>query len=293
VRGVCTADILNPFKRVKVFWEMHNNGLPSPNNALIDNGVTEDPDWPLRVTEWTRYYLVPGNSLSTTPSTAAFNEPYLSGTKRAGAWSYLAPADIGGSNFGAEVTTANLPDEMRFTASFPSETAIAGPINVTLFASSTAPDTEFYVELDDLDTATGAMTRLQRGMQKASHRKIDPLHTDYNDDGDIIRAYHPHTNTTLNLLTPGTPTRFEIEVFPLGHVFRAGHKLVVRISAPPVNDSLATYIPTTPPAVNSIFYGGIYPSSILLPVVPNVTVAGPDLGCGKQVGLERCSVPVN
>jgi uncharacterized protein len=292
VQGDCTVEILNPFKRVKVFWEMHSNG-----SALVPNGVTEDRDWPLRQTEWTRYYMQPGGGLDTAIPAAAGDAPYLSGTKRAGAWSYLAPAEIGGSNFGAELTTANLPDEARFaTKAFTSDTALAGPINVSLFATSTAPDTEFYVEINDVDTATGAMTRLQRGMQKASHRNIDALHTDYNDDGDIIRAYHPHTNTTLNLLSPMTPYKFEIEVFPLGHLFRAGHQLVLRITAPPINDSLATYIPTTPPAVNTVLLGGLTPSSILLPMVPasNVDLGGnPYPGCGKQVGLERCSVPVN
>jgi len=282
VRTVCSADILDPAKRVKVLWEMHNDG-----SALRSTGVTADSDWPLSQSAWTRYYLQPNGGLDTAVPAGAGSSPYVSGTKRAGAWSYLA-----GSNVGTEITTANLPDEVRFTSSaFQAPTAIAGPISMTLFASSTAPDTEFYVELNDVD-ADGNMTRLQRGMLKASHRDLDVLRTDYNADGEIIRPYHPHTNTATKVIVPGSVYQYEIEVFPLGHVFRPGHSLVIRITQPPANDSLATYVPTTPPGVNSILFGGDTPSSILLPFVPAATVSGPDLGCGKQVGLERCSKPV-
>ncbi len=34
------------------------------------------------------------------------------------------------------------------------------------------------------------------------------------------------TRTRFELLTPAEIYRYEIEVFPLGHVFRAGHRLL-------------------------------------------------------------------
>lgn len=287
VRGVCSADIVDPSSRVKVLWEMANR-----DGVLTSNGVTSDPDWPLAQTRWTRYYLGHGSITPTPPAADTASASYVSGSKRAGAWTYLAGA--GGSNRGSEITTANLPDEVRFsTGSFQDPLAIAGPINVTLFASATSADTEFYVELNDVDEL-GNVTRLQRGMLKASHREIDHLRTDYNSSGDIIRAYHPHTNTTTKLLTPGQVYRFEIEVFPLGHVFRPGHKLMVRVTNPPQADSLAHYVQTTPAGVNSVYFDSSRPSSVLLPVVPaGSVVLGPPTTCGQQVGLERCSKPVN
>jgi predicted acyl esterase len=292
VRGVCTGDITDPTQRVKVFWEMHNNG----SGTLVSNGVTAASDWPLPITNWTRYYFGSGNTLSTDASSVGgAPDAYVSGSKRAGAWTYLGTSvGVESSNLGAEVTTANLPDEVRYqTAPLATDTALAGPIDVTLFASSTAPDTEFYVELNDID-ADGNMTRLQRGMLKASHRAIDPYRTDYNAAGDIIRPYHPDTNTTTAVVTPGTVTKYDIEVFPLGFVLRTGHRLVVRVTTPPINDSLATYIPTTAPGINFISHDAAAPSSILLPLVPaSQVVLGPPIGCRKQVGLERCSKPVN
>lgn len=286
VRGVCTGDIADPNARVKVFFEMARRG---EDNALRSNGVLSDPDWPLEATRWTRMYFQPSGGLAPTPlPVQSAADAYVAGSKRSGLWTFQS------ANAGAEVTTANLPDEVRYsTDPFAEDSAIAGPIDVTLFAQSAAPDTEFYVELNDLD-ADGAVTRLQRGLLKASHRAVDPLLTDYNAEGDVIRPYHPHTNTLAHMLSPDQIYRYEIEVFPLGHVFRAGHRLLVRVTTPPGSDSLAFYVPTTPPGVNLVYHDAERPSSILLPVVPLDGVGlGPAPSCGGQVGLERCSRPVN
>lgn len=288
VRNECSAEILDPNKRVKVLWEMRAVG-----NTLKSNGVTTDSDWPLTQTVWTRYFFGADGALSTVqPSVEQPGDAYVSGSKRAGAWTYLGGA--GESNRGAEVTTANLPDELRYdTGTLTSDLAVAGPINVTLYASATSADTEFYVEMNDVDPL-GNVTRLQRGMLKASHREIDEYQTDYNSAKEIIRPYNPHTNTMTKLLTPGTVYKFEIEVFPLGHVFRAGHKLLLRVTTPPQADSLAHYVQTTPTGVNFVFHDASRPSSILLPVVPRSTFQlGAEIPCGQQVGLERCFEPVN
>jgi uncharacterized protein len=279
VRGICSDDILDPAKRVKVLFEM--NGDP-----LHSNGVLADSDWPISTTEWTRYQFRSGGGLSAgDPEAKASPDPYVAGSKRAGAWTFFA------ANALSELTTANLPDEVRYqTEPFAADTAIAGPIDVTLSASATSLDTEFYVELNDVD-ANGNVTRLQRGMMKASHRGLDPLRTDYNDSGEVIRPYYPHTDTLTNFVTPLEIYAYDIEVFPLGHVFRAGHRLLVRVTTPPITDSLAFYVPTTAPGLNQIYHDAAHPSSILLPIVP-VPELGPPLGCGAQVGLERCAKPV-
>jgi uncharacterized protein len=291
VRGVCTPDILDQTTRVHVLWEMHRNA----SGALVPNGMTTDSAWPLSVTQWVRYYLGAGNRLSTSRGSGKA-DAYLSGSKRAGAWTALG-GQLGvtdTSNTGAPLTTANLPDEVRYaSAPFGSDVAVAGPIDMTLYASSSAADTEFYVEMDDIDQQAN-MTRLQRGMLKASHRAIDPLLTDYDAAGDIIRPYHPDTNTLTAVIVPGKVYEYEIEIFPLGFIVRAGHRLVLRITAPPANDSLATYVPTTAPSVNFVYHDAADPSSILLPVVPAADVSvGPAIGCGRQIGLERCSKPIN
>ncbi len=105
-------------------------------------------------TEWTRYLLRRGRDGSSTGESRSEGEspdPYVAGSKRAGAWVFFADERRD------ELTTANLPDEVRYQtdAVRGKTTAIAGPINVTLSPRRLGVDTEFYVELNDVDrTAT-------------------------------------------------------------------------------------------------------------------------------------------
>jgi putative CocE/NonD family hydrolase len=214
------------------------------------------------------------------------SDPFVAGTKRTSAWAFYAPG------VGGELTTASGPDNLRYlSAPFATNTAIAGPINSTLYVASTAPDTELFVELSDV-YPDGTEMRLQRGMLKASHRDYIAEKSDYNADGELIRPYRKSKNTLLNILTPGQPTKLEVEIFPVGHVFRPGHRLLVRVTSPPAVDSLNVYVPSTPPAVNQVHRDTKRPSSILLPFVPVSGDLGPELPCGAQVGLDHCPKPL-
>ena len=132
------------------------------------------------------------------------------------------------------VTTAEGPDELTYRSDpVPTDTAIAGPITSTLFVQSTAPDTELFVELVD-EAPDGSRTYLQRGVLRASHRAVDDSRSDHTPDGRIYRPYRPHTNPTN--ITPGQTYEYLVEVWPVGHVFREGHRISVKIHAPPFVD---------------------------------------------------------
>ncbi|MGH7818208.1 MAG: CocE/NonD family hydrolase C-terminal non-catalytic domain-containing protein [Candidatus Binatia bacterium] len=195
-----------------------------------------------------------------------------------------------------QLTFVNGPDQLRYVLDFGAPTAIAGPINLTLWASSTAPDTDFFVDL--LDVAPGGeVSYLQRGLQRASHRAIDDDKSDFvpsgTEAGAYYRAHHPHTNTTLQTLTPLVPEKFEIEIFPVGHLFRAGHKLVIQIHAPPPQDPLSIYVWVSgqPPAINTVFHDAEHRSSLLLPVMPVLPPLGTAPACGEMIGVP-CFTPL-
>ena len=103
-------------------------------------------------------------------------------------------------------------------------------------------------------------------MLKASHRAINRSLSDKLEDGTIYRPYRPHTNPTN--ITPGEIYEYLVEVFPVGHVFRPGHKLVVKIHTPPAADSYYVYVPKRPPGVNTILHDADHPSRLMLPFVP-------------------------
>ena len=172
---------------------------------------------------------------------------------------------IGGVTFAQDT-----PTQARWTLPFAHDAALSGPIDLTLRASITAPDTDFFVDVLDHDTKTGELRYLQRGMLRASFRELDRARSDRVRSGphrgEIWRPYHPFVDPQL--VTPGQPETYEIEIFPLGHIFRAGHELVLQLHAPPPNDplSIGAYPPEQAPAAVQVLEG----TSVLLPFLPVV-----------------------
>ncbi|HVM36631.1 MAG TPA: CocE/NonD family hydrolase [Actinomycetota bacterium] len=241
------------------------------------NARKDSRTFPLEDTSWTDFYLKGDGGLDIEPpGKKVTSSAYLSGSPRQ-AWSYQA-----GHTAGSPVTTASAPDELEFVSrKFRRPTAVIGPATATLFASSTAPDTELFVQLID-EAPDGSRYYLQRGMLKASHRAYDPALSDKRG-GVVYRPYRPHTNPTE--IEAGKTYRYLVEIFPLGHVFRPGHRLVVKIHTPPIVDSYYAYVPKRPVGINTVFYGAKQASKVTLPVV---SLAGVALGpAPKPCSLDK------
>jgi hypothetical protein len=69
-------------------------------------------------------------------------------------------------------------------------------------------------------------------------------------------------------------------------VFRPGHRLLMKVSAPPILDSFYAYVPKVAPSVNSVWHTPPRASRLMLPVVPTPAL-GPELPCGAQEAV-RC-----
>jgi putative CocE/NonD family hydrolase len=262
-------------KSVQVLLETHRDG----SGELVPNSVIDASSFPLPSTIFTPYYLQPGGALSSAkPGLTGGSDPYFSGLPRH-AWSYQA-----GATAGPPFTTADAPDHLVYkTPAFTKAMVIAGPVLADLHISSTAPDTELFVQLID-EGADGSRTYLQRGVLKASHRAIDATRSD-SFNGFRYRPFRPHVNPTLQL--PGTVTRYEVEVWPVGHVFRPGHKLLVLVTSPPLVDSYYAYVPKTLIGLNTLYHDAARPSRVVVPVVPAPANLGPELPCGAQEAV-RC-----
>ena len=220
----------------------------------------ENRTFPLENTRWTDLYFRADGTLTNAKPEKEGSTVYFSGSPRQ-AWSYQ-----GGHETGSPVTTESAPDEITFkTDKFKEPTAIIGPSTATLFMSSTAPDTEVFVQVID-EAPDGSRYYVQRGMLKASHRAIMGGKSDKLPDGRIYRPHRPHTNPQL--ITPGATYKYLVEIFPFGHVFRPGHKLVVKIQTPPIADSYYAYVPKRPAGLNTLQHNEEYPSSLMLPFVP-------------------------
>ena len=265
---------------VTVLFEYHRNEA----GELVSNARVDADDFPLPQTDWQEWYLQPDGAVAPTSADAG-TLSYAAGSPRQG-WSYQA-----GPTRGSPFTTADGPDQLVFSSEpFDTPQAIAGPMTATLHLATTAPDTELFVSIVDIDDATGARTYLQRGMLKASHRAVDVAASDKLADGRIYRPHRPHTNPTT--VVAGEVVEYLVEIFPVGHVFRPGHRLGVIVQTPPLVDSYYVYVPTRVPSVNTLHMGSATPSRILVPFVPGVTPAGDPLPCGAQEAV-RCIASPN
>ena len=284
--GQNCGDVTDPAKRVLLYFESFGSNRLAPYVAS---------DWPLPATDaaWTRYYLRGDNTLSTT---AGANDPavqYLStGTGRHMTLNmgHALPLPTN-DKLAPYGFTTGLPDTARYTLDITETTAIAGPINLSLWASLSSPDTDFWAEVLDVDTATGDTTFVQRGLLRASfNATFDAAASQKTPDGDIYRPYYSYLNLTP--VVPGSINKYEVEIFPLGHVWRPGHQLVLQLHAPPASDPISIYQwePNLPGLV-TIYQSTAYPTSILLPVMrvlPPIRPAPP--ACGEVIG-EGCVTP--
>lgn len=261
---------------VKVVQEFRSRD----SDAALNARAIEDTRFPLSTTRWTDYYFHGGGWLATTPPSDEGWTEYLSGSGRQ-SWFWET-----GPERGSPATTTDGLDEATFaSAPLAADLSIAGPITATLNLATTATDTELFVQLIDV-APSGTRRYLQRGLLKGSHRAIDAQRSDCVDPATnvkqsclaagslLYRPHRPHTNPQP--VTPGEPVEYLVEIFPVGHVFRAGHRIMVKVMAPPRADSYYAYVQRTPPAVNTIAHDSAHLSRITLPVIPNAPV-GPVL----------------
>lgn len=222
----------------------------------------ENRTFPLENTDWRDLYLrAEGDLTPTTPKKDEGSDSYVSGSVRRSAWSYQ-----GGHGTGAPLTTADGPDGLEYsTKKFSQPTALIGPATATLYMTSTAVDTELFVSIID-EAPDGSRYYVQRGLLKASHRAVLETLSDKTSEGRIYRPHRPHSSSQL--IEPDKTYRYLVEIFPFGHVFRPGHKLVMEITTPPIADSYYAYVPKRTPGINTVLHDKAHPSSLMLPFVP-------------------------
>jgi predicted acyl esterase len=292
-----TTAVNDPSARVLMYFD----SLGTSSAAQKRNTPYLTSDWPAPETDWQYLYLHPNGSLDTTPTATgtAGTVSYVSTTTdehTSGTLGNALPVPPAGTNLGS-VTFVDGPNEARWqTAGFTSPTAISGPMLLNLYLSSTAPDTDVFVDVLDLDTATGQMEYLQRGLLRESFRAVDapasqriasgPL------AGTIYRPYHDYLTRDLSL--PGQLDYMPVEIFPVGHVFYPGHSLVVDVHAPPANDPLSTYAyePLQAPAVNTVVMSVADQSSLLVPFMPTLPPLWPTQPACSSIAGYLCFTPL-
>ncbi|MFI5111115.1 MAG: CocE/NonD family hydrolase, partial [Terriglobales bacterium] len=86
---------------------------------------------------------------------------------------------------------------------------ITGPVSVTLYASSSAPDTDFTAKLVDVEP-DGYCANIAEG---------------------IIRARYRNGCDHEEFLDPGKVTEFRIDLWDMAHTFKPNHRIRLEISS--------------------------------------------------------------
>jgi len=231
------------------------------------NDWRDESEWPLPDTEWRRYYLHSrGNANS------AFGDGALSteapGNEPPDSFLYnpLNPVPTNGGGLccyhnavpgGAfdQAMVEHRSDVMVYSTEPVSEDLeVTGPIKLTLYASSSAPDTDFTAKLVDV-TPCGFARNLTDG---------------------IIRARVRESQSEPKLMTPGKVYEFTIDMWSTSNLFKAGHRIRLEVSSSNFprfdrNHNTGHELFTdaeTRPALQTVMHDRGFASYLTLPVIP-------------------------
>jgi putative CocE/NonD family hydrolase len=144
---------------------------------------------------------------------------------------------------------------------------------VVLELESTRLDTDLMVVLHDV-YPDGRTLFVQRGFLRASHRALDEERSTTFDP--VLQ--HDHEVQ----LAPGRVHELTIGLLPVGHAFRAGHRLELVITAPPPVHIAVDhwgFDGLHGAAINTVHHSPDHPSRLLLPRLPGARAQSPEPDC--------------
>lgn len=163
---------------------------------------------------------------------------------------------------------------------------VVGLAAANLYASCRGVDMNLFVSLWDADTE-GKETCLTRGYLKASHRELD---------AKLSKPWHPvpiHLNPKL--VVPGQVYKLSIGFAPINNLFKAGHRVVLKISSadddPENLFQVGMYhLCSQTPNTITIYHNAQYPSHLLLPItrgnIVGTYVSGGDISLKTKGFME-------
>ena len=232
--------------------------------VMGDNKWHDENEWPLARTQYTRWYFHSGGGANTRGGDGSLSTVPPAPDEPADQFTYdpndPAPT-LGGNTLIIEYgvfdqgPAEDRPDVLSFTSDpVESDLEITGPISVTLYAATTAADTDFTAKLVDV-RPDGFAHNLQDG---------------------IIRARYRTSVREPSFVTPGEVYRYTIDLWATSHVIKPGHRVRVDISSSNFprfdrnpNTGAALGVDTRlETARQTVHHSARYPSHITLPVIP-------------------------
>jgi putative CocE/NonD family hydrolase len=273
----------DPFKsKVRIFVMGTGDGTKDEKGRLNHGGYWRDEaTWPPQNSVPTPFYLNAGGSLSTaayrnrTATSFGFDPrnpvPTIGGNISSGmdimlqggwdqkggphVWNWQKPIPLSARSDVCVFQTEPLTTDLEVT----------GEIEVKLWISSTAVDTDFTAKLVDVYPPSADF----------------PGGFDLNIGDGILRTRFRETLKQEKLMTPGSIYPITIKLYPTSNVFKKGHRIRVDISSsnfprfdvnPNTGEPLQQHRRMMP-CVNTIYHNPDNPSYISLPIVQPTAAA--------------------
>jgi predicted acyl esterase len=153
-------------------------------------------------------------------------------------------------------------------------TAVIGAGAVTIWVRSSTPDVDLQATVSEV-RPDGKETFVQNGWLRASERKLS---TDANNIfkqlSTSVEPIPTFTQADAASMPAGQFVKVVVPLYYEGHVYRTGSRIRVTIAAPNGTQPVWSFGQTTPATTGtvSVMFSAAMPSSLVLPVVPNVSV---------------------
>ncbi len=247
-----------------------NRGAPAPVRIYTIGAADwrDEKDWPLPGTEWRRYYLHSRGRANTLDGDGVLaGEPPDNEPPDVFLYNPLNPVPTNGGGLccyhnavpgGAfdQTPVERRADVLVYTtAPLAEDTEVTGPVSLTLYASSSAPDTDFTAKLVSVGPCGCSAMNLTDG---------------------IIRARVRESKSDPKLITPGKVYEYTIDMWSTSVLFRKGDRIRLEISSsnfprfdrnPNTGHDLFVDAETQP-AIQTVVHDRHYASYLTLPVIP-------------------------
>jgi len=173
------------------------------------------------------------------------------------------------------------------------DTTTVGAGSVTLWVKSSTPDVDLQATVSEV--RDGHETFVQNGWQRASERTLATTSDNmFGQPSTILQPIPTMLASDVQPMPQDEYTRVVIPLYFQGHAYRAGSQIRVTISAPNGTQPIWSFDETEPAGTTSQVYvasSAKRPSSLVLPVVPNVTIGSPQPPC-PSLRNEPCRAAV-
>ena len=263
---------------VKIFVMGGGSERKTPEGLHLHGGVWRDEqEWPLARTRWTPYYLRADGALSTekppeSESSSSYDfdprnpVPTIGGNISSGvgillqgAWDQRCSEAVW--NCANRLPLSARRDVLMFmTPPLESGVEVTGPVDVKLWVSSSAPDTDFTAKLIDVHPPN---PDLPGGM-------------DMNLEDGILRARFRDSLEHPELMQPGRVYPLTIHLYPTSNLLAKGHRIRLDISSSnfprfDINPNTGEALNANrrlAVATNTIYHDRDHPSQVILPIIP-------------------------